>query len=72
MNEHEFIEALKKFCAKHKFQYKGRINFMNGQLLVYIFGIDCIEPFDNWLSSNTKTHSTPCAFDDAIGSYIEL
>ena len=72
MNETEFIEELKEFCKSKKFEYKGRVKFMNNTLLVFIFGVNCIEPFDIWLSQNTKKHSTPTAFDDAIGSYVTL
>ena len=72
MTEAKFIEALKEFCASQKFEYRGRIQFANGTLLVYIFGDKCIEPFDNWLSNWTAKHSTPTAFDKEIGSYVTL
>ena len=72
MTETEFIEALKEFCAEHKFEYRGRIQFANNTLLVYIFGNNCIEPFDGWLDLWTAKHSTPTTFDKEIGSYVTL
>lgn len=72
MSENEFIDKLKKFCASNNFEYCGRIKFNNNVLLVYIFGENCIEPLDKWLSANTKEHTTPNLFDKNIGSYITL
>ena len=72
MNEGEFIDALKEFCKQHDFEYRGRIQFANNQLLIFIFGENCIEPFDIWLNAWTQKHSTPTIFEDAIGSYITL
>ena len=72
MTEAEFIEALKEFCKSNKFEYRGRIQFANGTLLVYIFGEKCIEPFDSWLDLWTAKHSTPTTFDKEIGSYVTL
>lgn len=72
MTEAKFIEALKEFCKSNKFEYRGRIQFANGTLLVYIFGDKCIEPFDTWLGTCTAKHSTPTAFDKEIGSYVTL
>lgn len=72
MNEKEFIEALEKFCAKNNFTYNGRVKFNNHVILVYIFGENCIEPFDNWLKENTEHHTSPTLFDKNIGSYVTL
>ena len=72
MTEAEFIEALKEFCRSNSFEYRGRIQFANGTLLVRIFGDNCIEPFDTWLSNWAVKHSTPTAFDKEIGSYVTL
>ena len=72
MTETEFIEALKEFCKSNEFEYRGRIQFANGTLLVYIFGDKCIEPFNTWLDTWTAKHSTPTAFDKEIGSYVTL
>ena len=72
MTEAEFIEALKVFCASNKFEYRGRVQFSNNVLLVFIFGENCIEPFNIWLGNWTKKHSTPTTFDKEIGSYVTL
>lgn len=72
MTEAEFIEALKEFCKSNKFEYRGRIQFANGVLLVYIFGEKCIGPFNAWLDTWTTKHSTPTTFDKEIGSYVTL
>lgn len=72
MNEKEFIELLKEFCAKNNFTYCGRVKFNNKVLLVYIFGENCIEPFDKWLKANSAQHSSPTLFDKNIGSYVTL
>lgn len=72
MSEEEFIEALKVFCQANKYEYRGRVRLVKRQLLVYIFGDKCIEPFNEWLSLWTKAHSTPTAFDKEIGSYVTL
>lgn len=72
MTETEFIEALKEFCKFNEFEYRGRVQFANGVLLVYIFGDKCIEPFNKWLDTWTVKHSTPTSFDKGIGSYVTL
>lgn len=72
MTEAEFIEELKEFCVSHKFEYRGRIQFANGTILVYIFGEKCIELFNTWLKTHTAKHSTPTTFDKEIGSYVTL
>ena len=72
MTETEFIKALKEFCKSNKFEYRGRIQFANGALLVCIFGDKCIEPFNKWLDTWTAKHSTPTTFDKEIGSYVTL
>lgn len=72
MTETEFIEALKEFCNSNDFEYRGRIQFLNGTLLVYIFGENCAELFDKWLNTWSAQHSTPTSFDNGIGSYVTL
>lgn len=72
MSEEEFIEALKEFCKSHKYEYRGRIQFLNNQLLVFIFGKECVESFDMWLSNWTEKHSKPTTFEKVIGSYVTL
>ena len=72
MTETEFIEALEECCKSNKFEYRGRVQFANGTLLVYIFGEKCIEPFNTWLDAWTAKHRTPTAFDKEIGSYVTL
>jgi len=72
MTEEEFIEALKEFCRSNKFEYHGRVQFATGVLLVYIFGNNCIQPFNAWLDIWTAEHTTPTAFDKEFGSYVKL
>ena len=72
MTETEFIEELKKFCKSNNYEYRGRVQFANNTLLVYIFGNNCIGPFDTWLNTWTAKHSTPTLFDKEFGSYVTL
>lgn len=71
MSEAEFIKALKQFCADNKFEYKYKFH-IGKSIAVVIFGKECIEPFDNWLSFWTADHSTPASCDDGIMSYVTL
>lgn len=71
MTEAQFFNALKQFCADNKFELKYKFH-VGKSIAIVIFGEKCIEPFDEWLSTKTVSHTTPTTCDDGILSYITL
>lgn len=71
MSETQFFEALKQFCSDNKFELKYKFH-VGQSIAIVIFGKDCIEPFDMWLSNWATEHSTPTSCDDGIISYVTL
>lgn len=71
MDEKQFFEKLNEFCAKNKFDFLWKFH-AGSDICVAIIGKNCIKPFDEWLASNTQSHTPPFLDKTEVISYIKL